>query len=56
MNTRGILGYKVDDIDRMKFALNMASFYLPPSQENIKIRLEEIHSLLDGLLAEGHIQ
>ena len=50
-----MLGYKEEDIDRMKFALNMASFYLPPSQEDIKIRLEEIHSFLDGLLAEGHI-
>ena len=56
MNTRGILGYKETDIDKMKFALNMASFYLPLSQENIKLRLEEIHLFLDGLLAEGHIQ
>jgi len=50
-----MLGYKVEDIDRMKFALNMAAFYLPPSQEDIKIRLEEVHSFLDGILAEGHI-
>ena len=50
-----MLGYKTEDIDRMKFALNMASFYLPPSQEDIKLRLEEIHEFLDGILAEGHI-
>ena len=51
-----MLGYTETDIDRMKFALNMASFYLPPAQEDIKLRLEEVHSFLDGILAEGHIQ
>ena len=50
------MGYTVEHIDRMKFALNMASFYLPPAQEDIKIRLEEVHEFLDGILAEGHIQ
>lgn len=50
-----MLGYTVEDIDRMKFALNMASFYLPPSQEDIKLRLEEVHSFLDGILAEGRV-
>jgi hypothetical protein len=50
-----MLGYKVEDIDRMKFAINMAAFYLPPSQEDVKIRLEEVHSFLDGILEEGHI-
>ena len=51
-----MLGYKTEDIDRMKFALNMACFYLPPSQEDIKLRLEEVHEFLDGILAEGHIE
>ena len=50
-----LLGYKLEDIDRMKFALNMAAFYLPPAQEDIKIRLEEIHEFFDGLIAEGRI-
>ena len=50
-----MLGYTETDINRMKFALNMAAFYLPPSQEDIKIRLEEVHEFLDGILAEGHI-
>ena len=49
-----MLGYELKDIDRMKFALNMAAFYLPPSQEDIKKRLEEVHSFLNGLLAEGY--
>lgn len=49
------MGYTEEDIDRMKFTLNMAAFYLPPSQDDIKIRLEEVHSFLDGILAEGHI-
>ena len=51
-----MLGYKVDDIDRMKYALNMASFYLPPAQEYIKVWLQEANEFLDGILAEGHIQ
>jgi hypothetical protein len=51
-----MLGYELQDLDRMKFALNMASFYLPPSQEDIKKRLEEVHSFLDGLLAEGYFE
>jgi len=51
-----MLGYKYEDIDRMKFTLNMAAFYLPPAQEEIKVRLEEIHELLEGLLVEGHIR
>ncbi len=50
-----MLGYTEVDIDRMKFALNMASFYLPPAQEDIKIRLEEIHEFLDNILAEGRM-
>jgi hypothetical protein len=50
-----MLGYEAEDIDRMKFALNMASFYLPPAQEDIKKRLEEVHEFLDGILEEGHI-
>lgn len=49
-----MLGYTSKDIDRMKFALNMASFYLPPAQEDIKIRLEEVHSFFDGLISEGY--
>lgn len=42
-------GRGAEDIDRMKFALNMASFYLPPSHEDIKLRLEEIHEFLDDI-------
>jgi hypothetical protein len=51
-----MLGYKYDDIDDMKFTINMAAFYLPPAQEGIKARLEIIHSFLEGLQSEGHVQ
>lgn len=44
-----MLGYKQEDLDRMKFAINMASFYLPPAQEDIKKRLEEVYECIDSL-------
>ena len=50
-----MLGYKYEDISRMQFTLNMAAFYLPPAQEELTIRLKEVHELLEGLLAEGYV-
>lgn len=55
-NRGGImLGYTEVDIDRMKFAINMASFYLPPAQEDVRARLKEVHEFLEGILVEGRI-
>jgi hypothetical protein len=51
-----MLGYRYEDIKRMQFTINMATFYLPPAQEEVRVRLEEVHELLEGLLVEGHIQ
>ena len=49
-----MLGYAEEDLDRMLFAVNMAEFYLPPAQEDIRERLNEVHSFLSGLWAEGY--
>ena len=46
--------YNIEDVDRIKFAINMACFYLPPAQEDIKIRLQEVHSFFDKLILEGY--
>ena len=53
-----MLGYELQDLDRMKFALNMAHFYLPPAQEDVKKRLEEVYSFLVAYskdLCIGHV-
>ena len=50
-----MLGYTEQDIEAMKVVLDVASFYLPPSKDDIAVRLQDIYNLLEGLLAEGHI-
>ncbi len=51
-----MLGYKVADIDRMKVTINLASWALSQSQNDIKLRLQDIDELLTGLIEEGHVQ
>jgi hypothetical protein len=50
-----MMGYTEQDIEGFKVSLNIASFYLPPSKDDVSARLQEIHDFLDGLLAEGRI-
>jgi hypothetical protein len=50
-----MLGYTEQDIDAMKVSLNIASFYLPPSKDDVATRLQEIHDFLEGLQVEGRI-
>jgi hypothetical protein len=50
-----MMGYTEQDIDAMKVALNIATFYLPPSKDDVAERLQGIHDFLDGLLVEGRI-
>lgn len=49
-----MLGYELEDINRMQFYLNIASSYLPPNQQEVMNGLKEIHSFFDGLWAEGY--
>ena len=53
-----MLGYKEEDVLRMMVGIHVAKSYLPPNSSNDEIRheLDQAYSLLDGLLAEGHIQ
>lgn len=50
-----MMGYTEQDIDRMKSAVVMAGFYLPPSHSAVGETLQEVNDFLDGLLAEGRI-
>jgi hypothetical protein len=35
-----------DELDRYKVALNLACFYLPPSQDKLKLELESLQELI----------
>jgi hypothetical protein len=37
-----------DELDRYKVALNLACFYLPPSQDKLKLELESLQELIAG--------
>jgi hypothetical protein len=51
-----MLGYTIEDVFTMKQSINLASFYLPPTQaEVLKPGLEMAIDLLEGLLVEGRI-
>jgi hypothetical protein len=43
------------EIDSMKVTLNIASFYLPPSKDDVATRLQEIYDFLDELQQKGTI-
>jgi hypothetical protein len=50
-----MLGYTEQDVESMQVALNIATFYLPPSKDDVAARLQVIHDFLEGLLVEGRI-
>lgn len=37
----------VEQLDKYKVALNLACFYLPPSQDKLKLELESLQELLE---------
>lgn len=49
-----MLDYAQEDAKRMQFGISMARVYLLPAQQDVRERLEEVYSFLDGLLAEGY--
>lgn len=51
-----MLGYTVSDVEDMISACADGAFYLPPSKQPIARDLIRTIELLQGLLAEGHIQ
>ncbi len=50
-----LMGYTEQDVEAFKVSLDIATFYLPPSKDDVATRLQEIHDFLDGLLVEGRI-
>jgi hypothetical protein len=51
-----MLGYTAEDLDNMIAACADGAFYLPPSKQMIARDLLKTVDLLQGLIAEGHVQ
>lgn len=51
-----MLGYTVDNLRDMQYAIEDGIFYLPPSNhDDTRLNLQKAWDLIEGLLVEGHV-